>query len=134
MRFVAFDVEIYLGQSDCLTRSGIVSIFKYGRQTGSTLQLMLYERLTRNSNGDTYVFGVAQSNKVNVDLRQRRPTPEIQNGGRQTGSTCISRCMNDRREIPTTIPMFSGSPSPIKSCCRYTCFTKHCALLRKLKI
>jgi hypothetical protein len=63
MWFDAFYAEIYMQTNDCHTGSGIVSVFEYGRRTGSTLYLTLLERWTRNFNGDTYVFAVAQSNK-----------------------------------------------------------------------
>ena len=39
-----------------------------------------------------------------------RPTPEVQNDGRQTGSSYISRSTTDRHSVPTAIPMFSGLP------------------------
>jgi hypothetical protein len=37
----------------------------------------------------------------------------------------ISRCLNDRHEIPTAIPMFSGSPSPLKSTSTFADVDRH---------
>jgi hypothetical protein len=46
---------------------------------------------------------------------RHRPTPETQDGGRQTGSTCISRSVVDRNKIRNVISMLSMSARPINS-------------------
>jgi hypothetical protein len=38
-----------------------------------------------------YVFDVGQTDKLKSDTRRHRPTPETQDGGRQTGSVGILR-------------------------------------------
>jgi hypothetical protein len=42
-------------------------------------------------------------------MSRLRPIPETQNGGRQTGSSCISRSILDSVEIPKPTHRFSGS-------------------------
>jgi hypothetical protein len=44
---------------------------------------------------------------------RHRPTPETQYGGRQTGSTRISRSAIDKREIRNATSKFSMSARPI---------------------
>ena len=46
---------------------------------------------------------------------RHRPTPEVQNDGRQAGSSYISRSTTDRHAVPTAIPRFSGLPDTIIS-------------------
>jgi hypothetical protein len=49
-------------------------------------------------------------------MRSRyRPTPEIQNDSRQTGSAYISCSTTDRHAVLTAIPGFSGSPDSTES-------------------
>jgi hypothetical protein len=49
------------------------------------------------------------------DIVRLRSKPEKQNGGYQTGSTCISRSIIDRSEIRNVISKFSMSARPINS-------------------
>ena len=44
-----------------------------------------------------------------------RPTPEVQNDGRQTGSSYISRSTTDSHAVLTAIPRFSGLPDTMIS-------------------
>src|SRR5664279_4110095 len=62
-----------------------------------------------NSNGYTHVFGVQELNGDNPNTTRCNRKSEIQDGGRQTGSTFISASIPDTNEIPTATPMFSGS-------------------------
>src|SRR5664279_4560603 len=62
-----------------------------------------------NSNGYTHVFGVQELNGDNPNTTRCNRKSEIQDGGRQTGSTYISASIADSNEIPTATPMFSGS-------------------------
>src|SRR5664279_238735 len=62
-----------------------------------------------NSNGYTHVFGVQELNGDNPNTIRCNRKSEIQDGGRQTGSTFISASIPDSNEIPTATPMFSGS-------------------------
>jgi hypothetical protein len=61
------------------------------------------------------VFYVDQTDKLKSDTRRHRPTPETQDGGRQTGSTRISRSVMDRNETRDTIPIFSMSAKPVNT-------------------
>ncbi len=47
----------------------------------------------------TQVFAVTHLNGHIADTRRHRPTPEMQDGGRQTGSICNSCCVTDRIEV-----------------------------------
>src|SRR5664279_4735059 len=62
-----------------------------------------------NSNGYTHVFGVQELNGDNPNTTRCNRKSEIQDGGRQTGSTYISASIADSNETPTATPMFSGA-------------------------
>jgi hypothetical protein len=46
---------------------------------------------------------------------RHRPTPQVRNDGRQTGSSYISRSTTDRHTLPTARPGFTGSPNRTES-------------------
>jgi hypothetical protein len=52
-----------------------------------------------------------------------------QDGGRQTGSTCMSRSRLDRHAVPTALPMLSGSPGLVDSALTFADINRR----RKLK-
>jgi hypothetical protein len=62
----------------------------------------------QNFNGDSRVFEVKLFNGAIADAGRRRLKLEMQYSCRQTGSTYISGCRTDRREIPTALSNFSG--------------------------
>src|SRR5664279_1027189 len=62
-----------------------------------------------NSNGYPHVFGVQELNGDNPITALCNWKSEIQDGGRQTGSTYISASIADSNGISTATPMFSGS-------------------------
>ena len=71
-----------------------------------------YERVGLNSNGYPYIFGV-QHPKAHVhDTTAYNRKSKMQDGDRQTGSTCISACGHDINKIPSARPMFLGSDNP----------------------
>jgi hypothetical protein len=54
------------------------------------------------------VFGVRELKTAIRKAPYRNRRSEIQDGGHQTGSTCISASVQDSKEIPEANPMFSG--------------------------
>ena len=76
----------------------IINEFQTSADTGSTkwrspnrkqLYLAFYNRWARGSNGYTQVFRVTRLNGLIINTRRRRPTPKMQYGDRQTGSSYI---------------------------------------------
>ena len=76
------------------------------------LHLGSYERLGLNSNGYPYIFGVQHPKAPVHDTTAYNRKSKMQDGDRQTGSTCISACGHDINKIPSARPMFSGSGNP----------------------
>jgi hypothetical protein len=62
--------------------------------------------------------------------RRHRPTPELQDGSRQAGSSCISRSRLDRDAIPTGILMLPGSPDSVDSTRRHPTTSSDAGALR----
>ena len=56
-----------------------------------------------------HVFGVGQLSGAIRKASCRNRKFKIQDGGSQTGSTCISASMQDSKEIRKATPTFSGS-------------------------
>ena len=54
------------------------------------------------------IFRVEQLNSTIVYYTRHKGSPEIQDGGLQTGSTYISACRRDRKAMSRAIPLFSG--------------------------
>ena len=54
------------------------------------------------------IFRVEQLNSTIVQHTRHKGSPEIQDGGLQTGSTYISACRRDRKAMSRAIPPFSG--------------------------
>ena len=71
-------------------------------------------RYRRNSNGYTHVFGVQHSNGTSSDTVRPNRKWVIQDVSLKTSNACISVSRQDINEIPTAMPMFSGSSSPMR--------------------
>ena len=55
------------------------------------------------------------TNELTSDIVRLRSKPDKQNGGYQTGSTCISRSIVDRNETRNVISKFTMSARPMNS-------------------
>jgi hypothetical protein len=104
---------MFLGTANLMALSGRLHLetgspkFKMAAVKREVPSSQLLYKIAKNSNCYLHVFGVREHiNAVGKSL-YRKPKSDIQDGGCQTGSTCISASIQDSKEIPQANPMFS---------------------------
>ena len=78
-----------------------------GEKDSSNISAAIQDR--ENFDGYSPIFVDGQFNRTNNETARCNRKWKIQDGGLHTWNTYISACTQDGDEIPTAIPMFSGS-------------------------